>query len=257
MPHNRPEREAQIRDQYHFVVFGGEYSLAHAALAAIDAVIDGGNLTYDFLKDELTRFGIELAISMASAKPPVLPTEPLYVGKMIFENWEEPLPGLKIALPNKFVPYVAARKKGMDINLIQLANLGNSPYKNSFLDIDGDTGSLMLNANGQASGCAWLMVRHGGHKVKLQNLGNSPYKGYFLDINGGNGALMLNPSGDATGCRWRLSELGGDVVKLQNLGTSSYNDWFLDIDGGNGHLMLNQNGTAGGCSWRLTYLPQQ
>ena len=112
MPHNRQKREAEVTSKYDFIVFGGEYSAFNALLIAIDAIITGGNTSVTYLQNEMQQFGIDLAVAMANASPPVDPiNETLYVGKFIFQNWEEPFPGVKVPLPNKFVPYVAARKK--------------------------------------------------------------------------------------------------------------------------------------------------
>lgn len=109
MPHNRKQREQSIRDKYDFVVFDGEYSAAHAALAVVDVIANGGTYTLQFIKDQLGSFGKKVATRMLQAG--VNPaSEPIYSGTMVFENWERVL-GVKIPLPNKFVPYVAARKK--------------------------------------------------------------------------------------------------------------------------------------------------
>jgi hypothetical protein len=108
MPHNRAEREKEVREKYHFVVFGGEYSLAHVLLSALDIFVNEGQYTADFVWSQVKGFGIDLITEMLNAG--LDPTqEPMYVGKFIFENWEN-FQGQKIQLPNKFVPYVAARK---------------------------------------------------------------------------------------------------------------------------------------------------
>jgi hypothetical protein len=44
MPHNRDRRERDVRTRFGFVVFGGEYSLFNAALAAIDAIATGRSI---------------------------------------------------------------------------------------------------------------------------------------------------------------------------------------------------------------------
>jgi hypothetical protein len=61
------------------------------------------------------QFGIDLATALAQAG--INPaTEPRYFGDFVFNNWERPFPGVVVPLPNKFVPYVAARKKGQPAN---------------------------------------------------------------------------------------------------------------------------------------------
>ena len=110
MPHNRPEMERAIRRRFEFVVFGNEYNAVHGILAVIDGIATGGTFTIEFLQNELSQLGIDVATAMINAG--VDPTrEPIYVDIMTFNNWEQPIPGVKIPLPNKFVPYVAARKK--------------------------------------------------------------------------------------------------------------------------------------------------
>jgi hypothetical protein len=111
MPHNRTKRQSEVDAKYAFVVYGHEYSITNAILAILDAIITGGVATAEYLRGEMAQFGIDLASAMARATPPVNPAkETLYVGKFIFENWEEKA-GVRIPLPNKFVPYVAARKR--------------------------------------------------------------------------------------------------------------------------------------------------
>jgi hypothetical protein len=109
VPHNRAKREQELRNQFSFVVFNGEYSVVHAALAVVDVISTGGTVTLTYLQEELGEFGQQVAAKMIEAGVnPV--TEPLYAGVMTFQNWETPIPGWKVSLPNKFVPYVAARR---------------------------------------------------------------------------------------------------------------------------------------------------
>lgn len=112
MPNSRDEREQEVRTKYSFVVTGGEYHLGHALFAVADGILTGGNFTYDFLQNEVAQFGIDLALALANAGINPL-NEPLYFDKFIFENWEQPLPGVKVPLPNKFVPYVAAKRNNL------------------------------------------------------------------------------------------------------------------------------------------------
>ena len=109
MPHNRAEKEKEIRDRYEFVVFDGEWSSAHAILAVIDAFYTGGSVTWEVVKSEMQEiFGNVSQAMIEHGLDPL--NEPIYVDKMIFQNWEREF-GIKLKLPNKFVPYVAARKK--------------------------------------------------------------------------------------------------------------------------------------------------
>lgn len=111
MPHNRAKREADIKNQYEFVFFGHEYHWGHAVLAAVDGYVTGGTVTAEYLKNEVAEFGIDLVAKMAECGLNPL-TEPLYFDKMIFETWEQPTPWWRQSTGNRFVPYVAARKKG-------------------------------------------------------------------------------------------------------------------------------------------------
>ena len=114
MPHNRKDREREVRNRYEFVVFGGEYHLGHAVLAVIDGYYTGGQVTWATAKQELKSLFVDVAQKMIDEG--LDPTsEPIYVDKFVFENWEEVL-GNKIPLPNKFVPYVAARKKNNPVD---------------------------------------------------------------------------------------------------------------------------------------------
>lgn len=110
MPHNCASKAKEISDQFDFVVFGGEYGLFNGALAIVDVIVTGGNCTLEYIKSEVKDFGVDVVTEMIKAG--INPTsEPIYSGVKIFQNWEQPLPGVKIPLPNKFVPYIAARKK--------------------------------------------------------------------------------------------------------------------------------------------------
>lgn len=247
MPHDRPVQEKRLRDTYDFIVFGGEYSIMHAALIVFDGFVTGGAVTFEFARSEAAELGIDLAEAMASATPPVQPSETLYGNVMTFHNWEEPFPNVKIPLPNKFVPYIAARKREKTTPSCVLRNRGASDFKNHYLDIHGGNGSLMLSAN-QGSGTFWKLDKLNGSEVTLQNLGSSPFRNWYLDIDGHFGELMLNER-KATGSLWRLVEKHGNVL-LQNCANTEFKDYYLDIDGGSGALMLNK-AAGSGCYWRM------
>jgi hypothetical protein len=114
MPHNRKKKEQEIRSRFEFVVFADtEASIFNAALGVVDAIVSGGTYTLQYIQSELGDFGIKAASEMTKAGVnPV--SEPIYSDVMTFQNWEQPIPGTKIPLPNKFVPYVAARKRKDD-----------------------------------------------------------------------------------------------------------------------------------------------
>ncbi len=129
MPHNRAKREKEVRDQFEFVVFADtEVSAFSAALAVVDIIVTGGNYSLEYIKTELGDFGLKVVEKMIQAG--VNPaTEPIYSDVMIFQNWEQPIPGVKIPLPNKFVPYIAARKS----KIVTPASTG--PFKVPILQV--------------------------------------------------------------------------------------------------------------------------
>jgi hypothetical protein len=134
---------------------------------------------------------------------------------------------------------------------VRLQNLGNSRFKDWYLDIDGNTGAVILTESSAASGINWRLTSLGGTTVTLQNLGNSRFKNWYLDIDGNTGAAILTESPIYSGTKWRLSSLGGTTVTLQNLGNSRFKDWYLDIDGNTGAAILTESPAASGINWRL------
>ena len=111
MQHDRGKCEAGIRICFEVVVFADtEASIFNVALGVVDAIVSGGTYTLQYIQSELGDFGIKIANEMINAGVnPV--NEPIYSDVMTFHNWEQPIKGTKIYLPNKFVPYVAARKR--------------------------------------------------------------------------------------------------------------------------------------------------
>ncbi len=105
------KRQQDVRDRFEFVVFDGEYSGVHAILAGIDAFYTGGIIMTNVVESDLKDFFGDVAQKMmAKGLDPT--TEPIYVDYFIFNNWQDLPFNNKLPLPNKFVPYVAARKKG-------------------------------------------------------------------------------------------------------------------------------------------------
>lgn len=132
---------------------------------------------------------------------------------------------------------------------VSLQNQGDSPFKNWYLDIDGNTGALMLSER-LVSGAYWELTDQGNGTVSLQNLGNSRFKNWYLDIDGNTGALMLSER-LVSGAHWKLNDHGAGRVSLQNLGNSRFKNWYLDIDGNTGALMLSER-LVSGAFWSLT-----
>ncbi|HDX9614905.1 TPA: hypothetical protein ROY01_006161, partial [Bacillus toyonensis] len=88
-------------------------------------------------------------------------------------------------------------------NIITLQNLGESPYKRHFLDINGNTGAVILERC-IGSGIDWRINHKGNNIVTLQNQGKSSYKNYFLDIDGNTGAVILSPQ-EYSGTHWIMT----------------------------------------------------
>ena len=189
MPHDRKEREQDIRDRFEFVVFADtEASLFNAALGIVDAIVSGGTYTLQYIQMELGDFGIKVAKAMVNAG--VNPVdEPIYSDAMTFHNWEQPFPETKIPLPNKFVPYVAARKRTRDRN-VGLQNTAVTKWQGWYLDIDGNKGRVILWKH-LASGGRWKLQDLGGGTVTLQVTAGVPWKNWYLDLDGNTGEVIL------------------------------------------------------------------
>lgn len=109
MPHSINKWKLAMLEKFEFVVFAAEYSNLNAALAVVGAIAGEGTYTLEFIRKELGDFGAKVAKRMIERG--VNPaSEPIYAGVIILENWEWVL-GVKIPLPSRYVPYVAARKK--------------------------------------------------------------------------------------------------------------------------------------------------
>ncbi|OMF31924.1 RICIN domain-containing protein [Paenibacillus peoriae] len=135
-----------------------------------------------------------------------------------------------------------------ELTTVTLQNLGESRFKNWYLDISGSTGDLMLSEQ-LVSGAYWKLDDHGDGIVSFQNLGESRFKNWYLDISGSTGDLMLSEQ-LVSGAYWKLDDHGDGTVSFQNLGESRFKNWYLDISGSSGNLMLSEQ-LVSGAYWKL------
>lgn len=109
--HNRGKREAEIRARFDWVVFDGEFSAASVAAYALESYFLGGQITRDQLTQCAQKMGIDVARKMIeNGFDPN--HDVIYSGLMTFNNWQDLPFGNELALPNKFVPYVAVKRRG-------------------------------------------------------------------------------------------------------------------------------------------------
>jgi hypothetical protein len=125
---------------------------------------------------------------------------------------------------------------------VTFKNLGGSPFKNHYLDIDGNNGRIILSSV-TGSGIQWKAQRIDGDKYTLQNLGNSPYRNYYLDIDGNTGAVILSKN-KHSGILWRIVKTGSGYI-MQNVGSSRFRNYYLDIDGNTGAVVLSPTESSG------------
>lgn len=108
MPTTKDREVKKLKDRFQEIFFSSsEYHVYQLALAAADFYITGGKYTYDFIEDEFTKLGINVAswVANRSIDPS---SEPIYAGFMSFLIYERVL-DRKIDLGKKYVPYIAAR----------------------------------------------------------------------------------------------------------------------------------------------------
>ncbi|MCI0429009.1 MAG: hypothetical protein L0210_00495 [Rhodospirillales bacterium] len=100
-----------MRDRFGFCAFGSENSVSNShLLMELDSLIAAEKRPLERMQQVLAPLGIDPSAALTRVRPPVNPRrEPIYVGKIVFENWEQPTPDFRVALPNVFVPYLAAR----------------------------------------------------------------------------------------------------------------------------------------------------
>ncbi|MGY3419507.1 virulence-associated protein VagC [Bacillus mycoides] len=134
-------------------------------------------------------------------------------------------------------------------SVISLQNTANTQWKDRYLDIDGNTGQVILWPR-LGSGGYWKLTDHGHGIVSLQNTANTKWKDHYLDIDANTGQLILWPR-LASGAYWKLTNHGHGNVSLQNTANTKWKDHYLDIDANTGQLILWPR-LASGAYWKLT-----
>ncbi|AMR02306.1 hypothetical protein [Bacillus thuringiensis] len=143
---------------------------------------------------------------------------------------------------------------------VTFQNMGNSPYRGYYLDVDGNTGKVILTKPHQAaSGILWkLTYDENRGSFTIQNMGNSPYRGYYLNVDGNTGKVILTHIPTSSSIEWGLP-VSGNNARIQNKGNSPYRAYYLDIDGNTGKVILTNPHqahqaphAASGILWRLT-----
>ncbi|MGJ3198053.1 RICIN domain-containing protein [Peribacillus frigoritolerans] len=132
---------------------------------------------------------------------------------------------------------------------ISLQNAANTKWEGHYLDIDGNTGQVILWPR-LGSGGYWKLTDHGNGTVSLQNAANTKWKDHYLDIDGNTGQVILWPS-LGSGGYWKLTDHGNGTVSLQNAANTKWKDHYLDIDGNTGQVILWPSLGSGGY-WKRT-----
>ncbi|HDR4762911.1 TPA: RICIN domain-containing protein [Bacillus thuringiensis] len=131
---------------------------------------------------------------------------------------------------------------------ISLQNTADTKFKYWFIDIDANTGDVILWDH-LASGAYWKMTDHGNGTVSLQNTADTNFKGWYLDIDGNTGDVILWDH-LASGAYWKMTDHGNGTVSLQNTADTKFKDWYLDIDGNTGDVILWDH-LASGAYWKM------
>ncbi|MYL22035.1 hypothetical protein GLW04_19355 [Halobacillus litoralis] len=121
-------------------------------------------------------------------------------------------------------------------SVISLQNTAETKWEGHYLDIDGNTGEVILWPR-LASGGYWKLIDHGDNIVSLQNTAKTQWEGHYLDIDGNTGEVILWPH-LASGGYWKLIDHGDNIVSLQNTAKTQWEGHYLDIDGNTGEVIL-------------------
>ncbi len=260
---NKSEQRARLSEKYGgLIVFSdNEYTAWNLVPTVVDGYLTGGKVTQEWATENGVRLGVKSAEFLAEN---LQPGDEVHAGIMTFRLTPEFLgKEVKNLGFNKFEPYVAIKRKGraqdrasdpLDLSILSFQNLGKSPYENWYLDIDGNTGALMLTERRDASGILWQPTLVGDGVYTLQNLGRSRFEGAYLDIDGNTGEVIL-ADGEGTGTRWKITEENGKV-KLQTLADGEYRGHYLDIDGNTGKVTLAAEGRSTGTAWKMGGSPR-
>lgn len=105
---NREDREREIREQFEWVEFGGEYHPWQLVAAGLDTTFgSGGQITEHFTEKQAKELMAKVAKRIADESK----KSPIASGIMSFTTWETPL-GTRVNLGDQYVPYVGVLKTG-------------------------------------------------------------------------------------------------------------------------------------------------
>ncbi|EJP85560.1 MULTISPECIES: hypothetical protein [Bacillus cereus group] len=120
---------------------------------------------------------------------------------------------------------------------INLMNFGHGNFKDVFLDINDNNGTVILS-NYPNIGVNWRLTDNGQGIIYLQNFSQNKFKNWFLDINTNNGNIILSNCISDT-IYWKINRYPFGRIRLQNLGEHRFKNWFLSIDRNNGVAILS------------------
>lgn len=98
------------------------------------------------------------------------------------EDTGEKIPALVLSKNPNFSGTNWKITPNQDEGFYRIQNLGNSPYKNWYLDID-DNGGVILEKDASGSGTKWRITEQGGNS-KIQNMCTCKYVEWYLDTGG-------------------------------------------------------------------------
>lgn len=130
-----------------------------------------------------------------------------------------------------------------------LESMANGNPNGKYLDIDGQTGKVIVSSRG--SGTIWSLSRNDdGDYYQFANLCRTcSHRGLKLDVNNERKAIV---SERGSGTRWALEFRGsGNVVRLKSKAKNLQEDLYLDVSQ-NGEVGVSERGS--GTKWRLIFV---
>ncbi|OIJ17046.1 hypothetical protein BKP37_00460 [Anaerobacillus alkalilacustris] len=132
---------------------------------------------------------------------------------------------------------------------ISLQNTAKTQWEGHYLDIDGNSGEVILWPR-LGSGAYWKLTDHGDNIVSLQNTAKTQWEGHYLDIDGNSGEVILWPR-LGSGGYWKITDHDDGRVSLQNTAKTKWEGYYLDLDGNTGEVILWPRLGSGGY-WKVT-----
>jgi hypothetical protein len=125
-----------------------------------------------------------------------------------------------------------------------IQNLGNSQYKNWYLDIDGSNGHVVLSQNLKGTGAHWK-ITEGPNGISIQNMCNCSFRDGFLSM-GDDGQLWVTY---IPVHYWKITK-NGSSSKIQSMEIIGVEGLYVDIDG-NGGVVLESSPKGSGTNWLI------